>query len=321
MAIDCESMLTAKEIREQIAHILAYSKARFEAFKIAGDRVEQWRFLAILLRHEKGLRVSVDELRKDKDFKKLIDDTGLNTHVYVLKNLVARFRNENDRFLNAEKSRKKNRVLSFTAEFTKAAKRYVELLCAMSGEQLPNLDDEEIDQSAFVACLKEVIGFQEQRFWPSWLRFIKKIASGRIAADYSSDDVFDEMRRHAPYWPLLLTAWRHHLGDEEASVSAAGLYWSVYDNMKSSIDPHEIEHCISFLTKESGPKLLLRRRSDVAITHPLNADLYGEHFRAYSNELIEDHQDLQNCLRSLTSPYVGPVSVAHGTVSPGIMSH
>jgi hypothetical protein len=293
-------------VSSEIGRILGYSEVFFEAFRISSDRADQWQFLTFLLRKENNLRIQVRGLMKDKKFKKFLENSGLDTPDYVFRKLIAGFRNEDGKFLEVERSGKKDRALVLTDTFLNAARRYVELFFKkMSGTELPWSST--ISSSVIVDSLKPLIGFQELHFWLSWLRFIKNIAAVKLATNFSQSEVRKEMRDHAPCWALLLTAWRYHIGDRKVSVDDSGLYRTVYDNMRG-VKPRELEHCISFLTQEGGPKLLIPTKVEGNNLYLLNASKYEVQFNSYVIELIGHHQKMLREVRSIAIAGAHPIN-------------
>jgi hypothetical protein len=292
------------KLLSEVIYVLKLSEIFFESFGTTGDRATQWPLLAFLLSKEKDSRILVRSLTEDKEFKKFLDDSDLLSRDYVFKTHIADFRNKQGALLQVEKSRKKDRALTLTDNFHHAASHYVALFVKKMGEGRLTWNVADFDRADVMECLKFIIGFQKKQYLPAWLTFGGQLAAVGETPELPKGEIQDELRKHAPYWCLLLTAWRKYLGDSKVSVDISGLYRAVYDSMRDA-DPDEIKDCISYLSNNAGPRILIKTKMDGDELYLLNSEKYAAPFEWYTNELRQLHSTMLQSLQSIAGRRAG----------------
>jgi hypothetical protein len=299
----------------EVVWSLKFSKIFFDAFQIDVDRVAQWRFLTFLLRFESGSKISVIELTGDDEFRKFLRKTGRRTEDYVFKEiLVANFRNEHGSFLDLPKSQKQDRALTLNAHFHAAVKSYLTHFIDLMSEGNLTWNIHSANQEQILKRFKTLINFQNKRYYPPWLDCIGKLADLAKTDGLSKKEIADDLEAHAPYWSLLLSVWRKHLGDTQVSTTSSGLWRAVFDTMRGA-DPVEVKNCLAFLTGKGGPNILKEEKIDGRIFHRL-LPKFESVLGSYVSELIAARPQLLGELQSI----VDEPEVESKTSSPaGIM--
>lgn len=288
-----------KAFYEESSYLLKFSGVLFDSFGEIGDRVIFFRFLGIVLavavQHE-GV-VPVRGLRDFDATKRFLTSLKARSKEYLFKGLIEDFGNADGAFFDMPLSQNADRVLTLNAHFYQAATKYLGLF-------VERLSDGRLDWEVSASRPSEVldrfhtaISFQQKRHWEEWKRFVTQLALKGKSASYSEDEIKEELLAHAPYWSLLLTVWRHYLGDPDKSLSVSlkGLTRATTDAMRD-VDPRELLGCLGFLTHNDGPKIFKKTKPGGVEVYLLNGE-YEASFAAYSETMMRLHIELLDHLQ------------------------
>lgn len=273
----------SEAIRKSIDDGARFSKIFFDAFKIEEERANQWRFLALLLQKEKNLRIILDDLdqKNNRIFWDFLNDVGGRTPMYTFKKLVSGFNTESAALMQLEVGKKKGRALLLTKEFVKAATTYIQLFITLIADGKLAFDAN--DPTAVMQHFKALIRIQFDEYYPLWAGFINAVSNKKVATAFSAEKVRDKLTSLAPSWAILMTAWQYHLGAPKR-LNRSGIYSAVFHTMEGA-DIEEIEECLSFLSKQEGPRLLLPKKIDGKDWFLPNTEIYESEFESYTQAL------------------------------------
>jgi hypothetical protein len=274
---------------------MRFSEVFFDAFGISRDRVVQWQFVTILLRLQERLEVGFLKLRSDKQFKALVDSLKYETRDYAIWAIFDGCRNEEGPFVERPQDRTKNRTAKLNNNFSAAAARHVEAFRAKLG-----LADSGLGQLEPVEAMKCIFSVLNDDYYPVWRETVARLAKHSGLDDPS--EVRDELLRKAPYWVLVLTAWRRALGDRSVATDKAGLWRAAYDTLRGA-DPDELNPCVNFLSGDEGPKILIRSRQNKLEVYSINPK-YNEPLSWYGNQIFQLNRSLEGRLLNLSNSYV-----------------
>lgn len=289
--------LSNEETIRELARTMRFSEIFFDAFPVTRNRAAQWHFIAILLRLEANAEIGVRELRNDKECRNLIDSLKYQTRDHALKVLVDDCRDKDGGFIDHPEDRTKDRKYRLNHRFKAAATRYVQAFDAKLG-----FPDAQLDQLPPISAMKFIFGTLKDEYYPKWLELVSRL--GKLWRPNESDQAAefrDELRSKAPYWTILVTTWRHALGDRTISTDESGMWRATFDSMRGA-DPGEVKACIAYLSKKDGPQTLLRSRQNGVDVFAINPD-YNDAFEWYAAEICELNNSLSEKLLSLPSSY------------------
>ena len=284
-----------KAFYQESAYLLKFSGVLFDSFGEVGDRVTFFRFIGLVLAvavQNNGV-VPVRALRDFDGTEQMLKSLKARTKDYLFQNLIERFGNTDGAFFDMPPKQNADRVLTLNTHFYQAAADYLHLF----GERL---SDGRLDWQVrtsrpheLLDRLHTAISFQQKRHYEEWKLFIGQLAFKGQSHFYPESVIKAELMARAPYWSVLLTVWRHYLGDpdQNLSVSLKGLNRATSDAMRD-IDPRELLSCVSFLTHADGPKILKKNKKEGSTElYSLNPE-YEPSFVAYTQAMIKLHPEL-----------------------------
>src|SRR5262249_28176696 len=112
--------------------------------------------------------------------------------------------------------------------------------------------------------------------------------------DSRAEKIFEQLWRRAPYWCLVLTMWRKHLGERGVSTSRVGLYNAAYTLMQG-VQPEEVEECIRYLDAALG--VIASDGHAKKANYELNPK-YVPAIQSYVSELVQLRPRLLQALHS-----------------------
>ena len=293
-----------KAFYQEAGYLLKFSGVLFDSFGEVGDRIIFYRFLGIVLAvavQNKGV-VPVRTLRDFDDTKRFLSSLEARSKDYLFKGLIEGFGNSKGAFFDMPQSQNADRALTLNGHFYRAAAEYLELFVDRLSDGRLDWDVSAFRQGEILDRLQTIIAFQHKRHMEEWKRFVGQLALKGKNEAHSEDEIKGELLAHAPYWSVLLTVWREYLGDpdENLSVSLKGLTRATSDAMRD-VDPRELLSCLSFLTRDGGPKIVEKTKRGAVELYLLNAAGFESSFAAYSQAMIKLHTEL---LEHLQQPEV-----------------
>ena len=288
-----------KAFYQESAYLLKFSGVLFDSFGEVGDRVTFFRFLGLVLAvavQNNGM-VPVRTLRDFDGTEQMLKSLKARTKGYLFQGLIENFGNTEGAFFDMPATQNADRALKLNAHFYQAAADYLHLFAE-------RLSDGHLDWQVSTSRPEEIlipmhnaIANQQKRHYEEWKRFIRQLAHKGQSHSYPENVFKEELMALAPYCSVLLTVWRHYLGDPDPnlSVSLKGLTRATSDAMRD-IDPRELLSCLSFLTHTDGPKIFEKTKGGGRELYLLNAE-HEPGFVAYSQAMMRLHPELIEQLR------------------------
>ena len=288
-----------KAFYQESAYLLKFSGVLFDSFGEVGDRVIFFRFLGIVLAvavQNKGM-VPVRTLRDFDGTERMLNSLKARSKEYLFKGLIDDFGNTEGAFFDMPPTQNADRALKLNAHFYQAAADYLQLFAERLSDGHLDWEVSTSRPDEIFIRLHTAISFQQKRHYEEWKRFVGQLALKGKNDSYSENEIKEELMAHAPYWSVLLTVWRHYLGDpdQNLSVSLKGLTRATSDAMRD-VDPRELLSCLSFLTHTDGPKIFEKTKGGGRELYLLNAE-HRPGFVAYSQAMMRLHPELIEQLR------------------------
>ena len=285
---------------QEAAYLLRFSGVLFDSFGEVGDRVIFFRFLGIVLAvavQNEGV-IPVRTLRDFDDTNRFLSSLKPRSKDYLFARLIEGFGNSKGVFFDMPSSQGADRALKLNGHFYRAATQYLGLFVDRLSDGRLDWDVSESKPAEVLDRLQTIIAFMQRQHMEEWKRFVAQLALKGKNESYREEEIKEELLAHAPYWSMLLTVWRHYLGDpdEGLSVSLKGLTRATNDAMRD-VDPRELLGCLSFLTRDDGPEIFKKTKRDGIELHLLNAINYESNFAAYSEAMIRLHTELLDHLQ------------------------
>jgi hypothetical protein len=283
-----------KAFYQESAYLLKFSGVLFDSFGEVGDRVIFFRFLGIVLAvavQNKGI-VPVRALRDFEGTERMLNSLKARTKEYLFQGLIEGFGNTEGAFFDMPPNQNADRALKLNAHFYRAAANYLELFAVRLSDGRLDWEVSAARPGEILIRLHTAIAFQQKRHYEEWKRFIGQLALKGQNHNYPENVIKEELMAHAPYWSILLTVWRHYLGDpdQNLSVSLKGLARATSDAMRD-VDPRELLSCLSFLSHPDGTKIFEKTKGGGRELYLLNAE-HEPSFVAYSQAMIKLHPEL-----------------------------
>lgn len=290
-----------KAFYQESAYLLKFSGVLFDSFGEVGDRVIFFRFLGIVLAvavQNKGV-LPVRTLRDFDGTERMLNSLKARSKDYLFQGLIEDFGNTEGAFFDMPPKQNADRVLKLNAHFYQAAVNYLELFAVRLSDGRLDWEVSASRPDEILIRLHTAISFQHKKHYEEWKRFIGQLALKGKNDTYSENEIKEELMAHAPYWSMLLTVWRHYLGDpdQNLSVSLKVLTRATNDAMRD-IDPRELLSCLSFLTHSDGPKIFKKIKRSSGEVYLLNAE-HEPSFAAYSQAMVRLHPELIEQLQQL----------------------
>jgi hypothetical protein len=242
-------------------HLLRFSRAFYEAFRIRHNRLRFWRMLFLLLKKEKEdgegrIRDSFtnEEIQQVLGWKRPPEDPDR-----WRRQLIKQFGDDRDFFLKEDGTEPgtrdpalgvhrtrgrppRTKIFRLSAHFETAAKAYVRGTASLV-QRMPILNselDRILDERGSDIFRKEIAVIGTHYFPPYGLLMDELVIS------VNAPRLAEAVKDRAPYWTIMLVAWRQHNQNPRRSFNRPEFETEVRAALRS-VDKKEVQECFSFL--------------------------------------------------------------------------
>jgi hypothetical protein len=240
-------------------HLLRFSRAFYEAFRLTHNRLRFWRLLFLILEKQErdGLvkdSFTIEEMQAVLGWSRPPEDPDR-----WRRQLIKQFADARGRYLElvekepapprspglVHQSRGRppqTRIFKLSAHFESAAKAYVKGTAALVQKMpipVPSLD-KTLEKNGAAIFQKEM-DIISQHYYSAYTRLMDELI---VAVDYPK--LAEAFKDHAPYWTILLVAWKQHNQDPKKSFNRSEFETDVRFALRK-VDKKEVNVCFAFM--------------------------------------------------------------------------
>jgi hypothetical protein len=248
---------------EVTGHLLRFSRAFYEAFRIRRNRVRFWRLLLLLLEKENAAQegkiedaFSLDEVQGVLGWSRPPDNLD-----QWRRQLITQFADSRGPFLIKIGTRPQPRdttavvhrargrppqigIFKLSPHFEEAAKEYVRgTVKIVLGVAVPHLKLDRVLEARGSALFRKAMSVIGQYYFAPY-----KMLMDDLAAAVGPPAAAETFKDHAPYWTITLVAWKQYNESPKSPFDFHEFLTEVRHALRS-VDENEVKDCFSYLGK------------------------------------------------------------------------